>query len=756
VSSLAGAPVRVEHLTWRPFGRRAPVLDDVDLRIGAGERVLLVGPSGSGKSTLLRALGGLLLTADSGDLTGVVTIDGRDPQSVAGLVGLVLQDPGSGVVATSVGRDVAFGLENLGLPRDAMTGPVSRALREVHLDVPVGAPPSSLSGGEQQRLALAGALALGPRVLLLDEPLAMLDAETAATMRAVVSEVVAARGLTLVVVEHRLGPWLPHVDRLVVLGAGGRPVADGAPYDVLARQGDDLTSAGIWVPGRAEPEPIRLEIPWDSAVVATGEAVVTAQDVTVRHRSRSLATRIRETVAVRDVTLAVPAGRLTALVGPSGAGKSSLLGAVGGLLEPAAGTVTWAPELALPDQTPPHRLAPVDLARRVAWVPQRAASTLIARTVDDEVLTTARAVALDPGVARARADVLLDRLGLAHLRSADPRQLSGGEQRRLALAAAVVHQPALLLTDEPTVGQDRHTWAAVMGVVGSLRASGSAVLVTTHDAGVVARADAVHTLAAPAHRTEPPTATAVPLVARAGPLSLLAAALLVLPLPALLHSWQQALVVVAAELVLGATVLAAPGPGTRPRGRGRSVLRRLVAPTVGALGVGWSTWLLGGHDVAVAVGATLRIVTLTLPSVVVLPYVDPDALSDHLAQRLLLPARPVVAFSAALGRFQSFGALWAELALARRVRGVGGGRSPAARARDVGGTTFGLFVGVLGAAAVLALAMDARGFAGADRRTWAGAAPWRRADTVAVLLGLVPAAVAAAAGAAGTLGTVLG
>ncbi|MDQ2757812.1 MAG: energy-coupling factor ABC transporter ATP-binding protein, partial [Actinomycetota bacterium] len=277
MSSFAGAPVTVDQLTWRPYGRRTPVLDDVSLRIGAGERVLLVGPSGSGKSTLLRALGGLLLTADAGDLSGGVTVGGHDPQSAAGLVGLVLQDPGSGVVATSVGRDVAFGLENVGLPREAMAAPVRGALQEVHLDLPPGASPASLSGGEQQRLALAGALALGPRVLLLDEPLAMLDAVTAATVRAVVSEVVAARGLTLVVVEHRLGPWLPHVDRLVVLGAGGRPVADGAPYEVLVRQGDELTAAGIWVPGRPEPEPTRLEIDWGTALVAPGQPVATAR-----------------------------------------------------------------------------------------------------------------------------------------------------------------------------------------------------------------------------------------------------------------------------------------------------------------------------------------------------------------------------------------------------------------------------------------------------------------------------------------------
>ena len=161
----------------------------------------------------------------------------------------------------------------------------------------------------------------------------------------------------------------------------------------------------------------------------------------------------------------------------------------------------------------------------------------------------------------------------------------------------------------------------------------------------------------------------------------------------------------------------------------------------------WSTWLLGGHDVAVAAGAGLRVLTMVVPSVVLLAYVDPDALGDHLAQRLRLPARPVVAISVALQRFQALGDLWAELRTARRVRGVGGGRSPLARGRDVLATTFGLLVAALDDAAVLAVAMDARGFGAAGERTWAGGAPWHRRDTVVVLLGLVPLVVAVVAGA---------
>ncbi len=513
-----GAHVEVRALSWTPLGRRTPVLPDLDLTVSSGERVLVAGPSGSGKSTLLRALAGVLDLVEPGRLHGTVAIDGRPPREVAERVGLLVQDPADARVAGHVGRDVAFGPENLALPRAVIQERVRWSLDAVGFPYGVDHRTDALSGGEAQRLALAGVIAVQPGLLLLDEPTSMLDEGSAATVRAAVVRSVETVGATLVVVEHRLDGWAEVCDRLIVLDADGSLIADGPIRHVLADRASDLLAAGIWVPGRPDPDP--WEVPRGlvgparavdatphgargtstpvAQEVGSGELLLSAEAVRlvrVPRRGLRLSRADEPPVAAVDgVDLDLAAGTFTVVRGRSGAGKSSLIGLLCGLQRPTTGTVSALPVLARGAGPTPYRWRPSQLAARVGWVPQQAELSLAGNTVATSLLATARALGQEPDAAEARARDLCDLLGLTPMAGRNPYQLSGGELRRLAVATGLLHGPDVLALDEPTVGQDRLTWAAVTGLVRAARAAGTAVLAATHDDRLAQYADRVRTL----------------------------------------------------------------------------------------------------------------------------------------------------------------------------------------------------------------------------------------------------------------------
>jgi energy-coupling factor transport system ATP-binding protein len=443
---------RFRGFTWRPLGRRLPVVAGLDLTIEPGERVLLVGPSGAGKSTLLYALAGALGSTIAGELSGTAEVEGR--------LGLVLQNPADAIVAERLGRDVAFGPENAGMPRDEIWSRVDEALEAVRLTYDRDHFTAALSGGEQQRIVLAGVLAMRPDLLLLDEPTAMLDDSTAGAVRGAILGATGDR--TLIVVEHRIEPWLEHVHRVVVLSSEGTIVSDGTVEAFLAGPPPD----GVWMPGMAIPQP--LDIP-TALTAPAGEALdVSATDVSVELLTSTLRGKQR-TQALTGMTAQISPGTTTAFTGPSGAGKSTALATLGGLLKPTLGVVE--PDL--------RRWRSTRLAASVGWVPQNPEHGFLTQSVADEVTKTAAKVGRTVDV-----DAVLDVFGLGHLAGSNPYRLSGGEQRRLALAAALAHRPGIVLLDEPTVGQDPDTWAAVVGWIAAASSSGATVGIATHDPDV--------------------------------------------------------------------------------------------------------------------------------------------------------------------------------------------------------------------------------------------------------------------------------
>jgi energy-coupling factor transporter ATP-binding protein EcfA2 len=387
----------------------------------------------------------------------------RGELHVAGDVGLVFQDPDRQLVMERVEDDVAFGLENRAWPRRAMAARVPEALADTGLLGYERRRPNRLSGGEQQRLALAGVLAPRSRILVLDEPTANLDPAAAAAFLERLAALRDRREASIVLIEHHVEAAWRLADQVLALDGDGRPIDVGPPEAVLECAGPAMAAAGTWLPTdrprrralASEPEPAR------------GLPVAEAWDVVFAYQPRR--------PALRDVDLAVSANERVALVGPNGSGKSTLGRVLVGLLGPDAGTVRLGGD-------DPARLPPAALARRAGYVFQDPERQFLARTVKEEIH-----LGLLPDELGGAGE-LMDRLGLPLDRFAErsPYRLSGGEQRRLSLACALVRRPDLLVLDEPTFGQDRRGYEALLQILDARVVEGTAVVAATHDERFVA------------------------------------------------------------------------------------------------------------------------------------------------------------------------------------------------------------------------------------------------------------------------------
>ena len=465
------AQVCLSRWGWRHAGRAAWATSGVSLRVEPGERVLLLGASGAGKSTLLHALAGVLGSSDEGEEAGSLTVDGVRPRP--GSCGLVMQDPDAQTILERVGDDVAFGLENLAVPRDEIWPRVRTALADVGLALPLDHSTERLSGGQRQRLALAGALAMRPGLLLLDEPTANLDPVGVEEVRDAVGRLVADRSTTLVVVEHRIATWLPIVDRVVVLAAGGGVVADGAPDEVFSVHGAELAALGAWVPGIGHD--LVPRVPPTSA-----GPILSARDLTIGYEAE----RPVRTVAALDL----PTGMSTTFTGANGSGKTTLALTLAGLLPPLSGHVEASPAMSPPGlrprgdaRTDPAQWRSKELLTRLGTVFQDPEHQFVASTVADEIAIGLRALRRPAPEISRRVAELLEQLHLTRLAKANPFTLSGGEKRRLSVGTVLATSPDVMFLDEPTFGQDRRTWVDLVRLVTAQLEAGTTVVSVTHD-----------------------------------------------------------------------------------------------------------------------------------------------------------------------------------------------------------------------------------------------------------------------------------
>ncbi|NOX61148.1 MAG: ABC transporter ATP-binding protein [Chloroflexi bacterium] len=483
--------IHYRHFSYQYPETARPVLNDLSLDLPEGDFVLVVGPSGAGKSTFLRTLNGLAPHFYGGRVAGSLLVAGRDPvrespRGMADVVGMVFQDPESGFVVDVVEDELAFALENWALPQDTMRKRVEEALDQLRIAHLRHRPVSSLSGGEKQRVAIAAALTLHPQILVLDEPTSQLDPQAAEEVLLALRQLNEDLGITIVLSEHRLERVVQYADWVLYWpGDGARPLLDRPPavlrHIPLTPPLITLGKALGWEPlpltikqGRRFARELKPRLhprPEPTRELNGARAAVQVEGLWHRYKNG--------VEALRGVNLQVRPGEFVALMGRNGSGKSTLLKHLVGLLKPNRGRV-----LALGHDA--ARTPTEALARDIAYVPQNPDRLLFAETVLDELAFSRRAHALPPNEDADRA--LLARLGIEHLAHRHPRDLSVGERQRLALAAVLVTDPAVILLDEPTRGLDYVQKRGLAQWLRELRDAGKTIIMATHDVELAAAA----------------------------------------------------------------------------------------------------------------------------------------------------------------------------------------------------------------------------------------------------------------------------
>jgi energy-coupling factor transport system ATP-binding protein len=497
------SPLRIDGLAVRYPGRREPSLSDVTVEVHPGERLGVAGRTGAGKSTLALAAAGFIPRVVRARLDGRVTITGIDtaaaaPGALLGRVGIVFATPANQLSASklTVREELAFGLENLGVPRSAMDARIDATLRRLAIDHLAEREPFALSGGEQQRVAIASIVAMGTSVLVLDEPTAQLDPAGTASVAGLLDELARA-GSTILCVEHDPGV-LGRMDRCLVL-EGGRPIALGLPGAALAEAGHVAALTPPTVVRLAQVAGIDAALAFDEAAIATGlssrandggfAATASADD---RPQDEPAWTPVRERApvrvaiedlvhryptgieAVRGVSLTIEPGEAVAILGQNGSGKTTLVKHLDGLLRPASGRV-------LLDGLPTDGRSIANLAGTIGFVFQNPDDQLFERSVEREVTFGPRNLGIPAAEIADHVTRALAAVGLAADRSTNPYDLDLSRRKLVALAGILAMNPAVLVLDEPTTGQDADAVLRVGAVIEAVRAAGRTVVAITHD-----------------------------------------------------------------------------------------------------------------------------------------------------------------------------------------------------------------------------------------------------------------------------------
>ena len=484
--------IKFEDVSFRYTGAEKDVLRGINIKVSPGEIVLVTGPAGSGKTTFCSCINGLIPHYHEGELTGQVIVRSYDTRrarigGLASLVGMVFQDPESQLVTSSVIDEVAFGPENLGVPRAEIYQRVTEALSATRLLGYEDREPHNLSGGEQQACAIAATYSMHPEIYVMDEPLANLDPAGRLQVLQVLIDVAKQRQKTLIIVEHSLEEVLPLVDRVLVINEG-QIIRDGTVEEVLAagdipriftrpaivrladKFGLDLKtfSADKFYTDLNARKPLGMLDHADEPSPASANSsrpIIEFQNVHYTYKG--------QVAALKGVNLTIHKGELVAILGRNGSGKTTLARHIIGLLQPALGRVIVAGrDVAV---TPTH-----ELTQEIGFCFQNPNHQIVAFKVRDEMTFGLKAHNIDPAEFDQRVHRALDLVDMLDVIDAEIFDLGKGQKQRLALASVLTLNPKILVIDEPTTGQDPQMTKEIFDVIKHLNDLGTTVLMITH------------------------------------------------------------------------------------------------------------------------------------------------------------------------------------------------------------------------------------------------------------------------------------
>ncbi|UWG96622.1 ATP-binding cassette domain-containing protein [Dehalobacter sp. DCM] len=471
--------IELRDFSFTYAGKSHPALSNINLTIAEGSFVLVTGLSGCGKSTLAYTLCGFIPYGWPGDMEGDVLVDGQNtkstpPEKIAGIAGLVQQDPDAQLCTFTVRQEVAFGLENLRLAAAEIQARLDDVCGIVNIKHLRDREVAGLSGGEKQRVALACILAMQPRILVLDEPTANLDPDGIAGLTASLITLVKQFGYTVIVVEHRIEPFIAMADRMLIIHEG-RIAADGTPSEVNPVYRDMLDNT--------LSNSLQAKVKFDKArnrgakteadhtdIPIAADPLLCVQGMTVRRGGR---------LVLDDITFQLAPGEITAVMGANGSGKTTLFLSLLGYCRPDQGKIFYRGQ----------DITAADIQSRVrdiGMVLQNPGHQILERTVWQEAILAAQM--LKPAMNfQPATEKLIEEFSLAMVRDNSPFLLSMGEKKRLCAVSVLAYEPSLLLLDEPLAGQDAAHLDLLMAHLYSHCQRGGSVLMVCHHPEVVAR-----------------------------------------------------------------------------------------------------------------------------------------------------------------------------------------------------------------------------------------------------------------------------